>query len=125
MSAKPFIFTSENGLVISFPAAVVPALEDALREYRHLPSQRERDIGSAVAAALCELGCATCPEIAGAIRRRTADVRRVLVDDERFILVPPPAGRSPKANTWALASGASAPVPWARTSADDGVEQPS
>jgi hypothetical protein len=117
MSAKPFRFTLWSGVAICLPFALVHELEQALLLYRKQSPPSQRDLPTEIAGALSRVASATCPEIARAIRARTHDVRTVLITDDRFVRVPPPADRSTKAATWALAVSPCGLVRGARTSA--------
>jgi hypothetical protein len=80
---------------------------------RQPPNQS--DVAAQIASALVN-GPATVPELARRARLRDETVRKVLQTDPRFLRVPPPSERSPKAKCWTMASGV---VLEARTSPDD------
>jgi hypothetical protein len=91
------------GATLTLPAEGFAALEAALRQHRKA-TQPQRDVPAEIEASL-RASPATLPEIARAIGARDSTVRQILqTDAARFRRVPAPAGRSPRAKLWSLAS---------------------
>jgi hypothetical protein len=105
MRAERFRFDPEeiDRLVELVAERVVARLEErrALSSCGEPAAPTDVELAARIAAALDD-GPVTVPELARRARLRDETVRKLVQSDPRFLPVPPPPGRSPKAKCWTL-----------------------